>query len=83
MPEEKVTAFILLVTEIGREYEVKDSIARVASEAGVEAETYIVYGEYDVLVKLTAPSLKAIDKAVTKIRKLPGVIRTVTLIAST
>jgi len=79
---EKVTAFILLVTEIGREYEVKDSIEKVSAEAGVEAETYIVYGEYDVLVKLTAPSLKAIDRAVTRIRKLPGVLRTVTLIAA-
>jgi len=80
---ERIAAFILLVTEIGREHEVVEKIGSVCKEVGVECEAYVVYGEYDVLVKLLADNLKKIDQAVTKIRKLDGVLRTVTLIAST
>jgi len=80
---EKIAAFILLVTEIGREHEVVEKISDVCKGVGVECEPYVVYGEYDVLVKLLADNLKKIDQAVTKIRKLDGVLRTVTLIAST
>jgi len=80
---ERVAAFILLVTEIGKEHEVVEKIGGVCKEVGVGCETYVVYGEYDVLVKLLADNLRKIDQAVTRIRKLDGVLRTVTLIAST
>ena len=80
---EKIVAFVLLVTEIGREHEVVDRIGSVCKDVGVGCESYVVYGEYDVLVKLLADNLKKIDQAVTRIRKLSGVLRTVTLIAST
>lgn len=79
---ETVTAFVLCVTEIGKEYEIVKKIKDVAKEVGVDAEVYVVYGEYDVAVKLTADSLKKIDKAVTMIRSIPGIMRTVTLIAA-
>ncbi len=82
MAGERVVAFVLIVTEIGKEYEIAERIRRVAEEAGVEAEAYVVYGEYDVAAKISADSLKKIDKAVTAIRTLPGVLRTVTLIAA-
>ena len=77
-----VVAFVLVVTEVGKEYEVRDKIVEVAKKEGVNVEAYVVFGEYDVAVKLAADNLKAIDKAVTAIRSLNGVLRTVTLIAS-
>lgn len=79
---ETVVAFVLCVTEIGKEYDIVERIRSVAKEVGVEAEAYVVYGEYDVAVKLVADSLKKIDKAVTMIRNIPGIMRTVTLIAA-
>ena len=80
--EERVVAFVLIVTEMGKEYEVADAVRRIGSQLGVEAEAYVVYGEYDVAAKIVADSLRKIDKAVTSIRSLPGVLRTVTLIAA-
>ncbi len=79
---EKVVAFVLCVTEIGKEYDVVRKIGEIAKSVGVEAEAYVVYGEYDVAVKLVADSLRKIDKAVTMIRSIPGIMRTVTLIAA-
>jgi uncharacterized protein with GYD domain len=78
----QVVAFVLVVTEVGKEYEVRDKIVEVARREGVDVEAYVVFGEYDVAVKLRAESLKNIDRAVTAIRTLGGVLRTVTLIAS-
>ena len=80
--EERVVAFVLCVTEIGKEYEVVEKIKSIAGKVGVEAEAYVVYGEYDVAVKIVADSLKKIDKAVTMIRSIPSIMRTVTLIAA-
>ncbi len=80
MPQ--IVAFVLVVTEVGKEYEVRDKILEVARREGVEVEAYVVFGEYDVAVKLSANDLRSIDRAVTAIRNLGGVLRTVTLIAS-
>lgn len=80
--EEKVVAFVLATTEIGKEYDVVEKIKEVSKKHGIEVEAYVVYGEYDVAAKIVASSLKDIDKVVTAIRGLPGVLRTVTLIAS-
>ncbi len=77
-----VVAFVLVVTEVGKEYEVKDKIIEVAKKEGVDVEAYVVFGEYDVAVKLSADNLRSIDKAVTAIRNLNGVLKTVTLISS-
>ena len=82
MPQERVVAFILAVVEIGKEYKVVSEMTRVAKEEGVDIEAYVVYGEYDVAAKITADSLRKLDKAVTRIRSLPGILRTVTLVAS-
>ncbi len=82
MGEERVVAFVLIVAEIGKEYEIAEKVRKVAREAGVEVEAYVVYGDYDVAAKITADSLRKIDRAVTAIRALPGVLRTVTLIAA-
>ncbi len=80
---EKVIAFVLVATEIGEEYRIKEEIIRKAMEYGVEVEAYVVYGEYDIAARIAADNLRSVDKAITAIRSIRGVLRTVTLIAST
>ncbi len=77
-----VAAFILLIVQVGREYEAAEEIKKIRDEVGVKAEVYVVYGEYDVVVKAEAEDLRKIDEFVTRIRRLPYVTRSVTLISS-
>ena len=77
-----VAAFILLIVQVGREYEAAEEIRKIRDEVGVKAEVYVVYGEYDVVVKAEAEDLRKIDEFVTRIRRLPYVTRSVTLISS-
>lgn len=80
--QEKFIAYFLVVTEIRKEYEVRDKIRKIGQELGVNLEAYVVYGEYDIAGRIETDSLKKIDKVITEIRGIPGVLRTVTLIAS-
>lgn len=74
----QVISYVLLVTEVGKEYEVVQELKKIK---GVE-EVKAVYGEFDIVSRIEGADLKAMDEAVTKLRKIPGVIRTVTLISS-
>jgi DNA-binding Lrp family transcriptional regulator len=80
MPQEKIVAYVLLVTEIGREHEVAEQAKKLDEDAVVE--TTVVYGEYDVVVKIETDSLRKIDKIVTQLRRLDSVLKTVTLVGS-
>ena len=77
-----VVAFVLLLVQVGKEYEIVEEVKKVMKETGVDAEVFVVYGEYDIVVKVVADDLKKIDEFVTRVRRLPGVMRTVTLISS-
>ncbi len=80
MASEKVVAFILMVVDLGREY---DIAAQVKSRFPHDAkEVYVTYGEYDIVVKVETGSLRDLDRVVTGIRSIPGVKTTATLIAS-
>ena len=74
-------AYVLVETAVGREYEVSGAIAKLASE-DLKVVVDVVYGEYDVVVVVDTVSLELLDRAVSAIRRIPGVIRTKTLIAS-
>jgi DNA-binding Lrp family transcriptional regulator len=73
-----VVIYVLIVTEIGKESEVKAALEKI--KGVTEAKT--VYGEYDVVARLETPTLKELDEIVTTMRKIPGIIRTVTLISA-
>ncbi len=75
-----VKAYVLLTVEIGKEYDIAREIRNLDVNAKIDAD--VVYGEYDLVIRLEAENLKAVDKVVTKIRSMPGVLKTVTLIAS-
>ena len=71
------TGFILVKTETGKELELAN---KIILEEGV-TEVYTVTGEYDLLVRVDAPSLREIYEIVReKIRRLPGVLETRTMV---
>jgi len=71
------TAIILINTDIGAEEEVLSELAKIE---GV-TEAYIVYGVYDIIAKVTAPNMDKLKEVVTtRIRKLPKVRSTLTMI---
>jgi DNA-binding Lrp family transcriptional regulator len=73
----KVTSYVLVVTEVGKEHEVVKELLKI--EGVSVAQT--VYGEFDVITKVDCENLKDLDAAITKIRKINGIIRTMTLIS--
>jgi DNA-binding Lrp family transcriptional regulator len=73
----QVVAYVLVVTEVGKEHEVVQKLLQIK---GV-SEARVVYGEFDVIARLEADGLKAVDPAVSTVRRIPNVIRTVTLIS--
>ncbi|MEB3789621.1 MAG: Lrp/AsnC family transcriptional regulator [Desulfurococcales archaeon] len=77
---EQIKCYILISTEVGREYEVASSIRRNFGDK--IDEVVITYGLYDIVVRLISPNLRLIDEVVTGIRALPGVKETVTLIGA-
>lgn len=73
----KVTSYVLVVTDVGKEHEVVKELLKI--EGVSLAQT--VYGEFDVITKVDCENLKDLDAAITKIRKINGIIRTMTLIS--
>jgi DNA-binding Lrp family transcriptional regulator len=73
----QVVAYVLVVTDVGKEFDVVQKLLQIK---GV-TEARVVYGEFDVIARVEADALKAIDPAVSTVRKIPNVIRTVTLIS--
>ncbi|GAA5419553.1 hypothetical protein Stok01_01515 [Sulfurisphaera tokodaii] len=71
-----VKAYILVVTAVGKETDVANSIKRIN---GVK-EANRVYGEYDVVAEIVTDSLDELNKVISQIRKDPSILRTVTLI---
>jgi len=70
-------AIVLINTDIGAEEEV---LATLKTIEGV-SEAYIVYGVYDIVVKVVAPSTEKLREIVSnRIRKLPKVRSTLTMI---
>jgi DNA-binding Lrp family transcriptional regulator len=74
----QVVAYVLLIAEVGKEYEVVQELKKIKGMKEVKA----VYGEFDIVSRIEGVDLKALDEAVTQLRKIPSVIRTVTLISS-
>ena len=69
-------AFVLVSVQIGSEREVLEALRKVE---GVE-EAYVVYGAYDIVVKVKAESMDELREIVTyKIRKLDKVQSTQTM----
>ncbi|MCQ5376450.1 MAG: Lrp/AsnC ligand binding domain-containing protein [Candidatus Methanomethylicia archaeon] len=73
-----LVAYMLLVTDTGKEYDVLEAVRSIA---GI-TELRTVYGEYDVFIRIEVTDLVLMDEIVTRIRRVPGVVQTTTLVAS-
>ncbi len=71
-------AYLILVVSPGKEYE----ILRKLLELEAVSEAHIVYGEFDIVAKLEVNDLSELERTVMGVRKIPGVERSVTLIAA-
>ena len=72
-----VTAFILIITDTGKEKEV---ISKLLGIVGV-MEAWFVYGDYDVLAKVKSFDLDTLTQLILqKIRNIPNISMTSTLI---
>ncbi|MEM2013999.1 MAG: Lrp/AsnC ligand binding domain-containing protein [Desulfurococcaceae archaeon] len=77
MSKTNKSAIILIQTEIGTESKVLDELMKIPEVK----EAYIVYGTYDIVVKIESDTLEKIREIVTnRIRKLPDIRTTVTMI---
>ncbi len=71
------TAYILGVAEIGKEKEVLQKCLNIKDVV----EGTIVFGEYDVIVKVMTDDVKELSRRVEEIRRVEGLLRTATLIS--
>mgnify|MGYP000888368054 CR=1 FL=1 len=72
-------AIVLVSCDVGKEDSVADELCRMQ---GVE-NVAIVYGAYDLVVKLSAETMDGLEGLIIrKLRTLPGIRSTVTLIMS-
>jgi DNA-binding Lrp family transcriptional regulator len=71
------SAFVLINTEIGSESEVLDQLKKIDTVS----ESYMVYGVYDVVAKVSADTMEKLKEIVTwKVRRLDKVRSTLTMI---
>ncbi len=75
---ESIIAYVLLNVALGREAELKEKISKLS----YVTEAKIVYGEYDIVVRIEAPSLAILDRLVSSIRRMDGVLKSITLIST-
>ena len=72
-----VTGYIFIVCEGGKELKVKETLEKTDGFCGVR----ILYGPYDLVAKAERSSLRELDSLVLKVRSMPEVVRTVTLVS--
>ncbi len=69
-------AYLLIVCEVGLERDVEEVVGRESNVTDVD----VVYGEYDIIVKIEVGDIKQLDGVVSEIRRIKGVLRTMTLL---
>ncbi len=71
-----VVAYMIALVDMGKEHEAAKAVSAIP---GVE-EVTVTYGSWDLVVKISADTLNELDVIITKIRKVPEVEQTETLI---
>jgi DNA-binding Lrp family transcriptional regulator len=72
-------AIVLINAEIGKENDILQELCKIAE---VE-RALLVYGVYDLVANLQADTMEKLEDAITlKIRRIPGIRSTLTLIVS-
>ena len=72
-----VTAFVLVVTKIGKEKDVLNAVSKLDKVQ----EAWNVYGDYDIITKVGTDDIESLNQFIVKeLRTLPDVSMTTTLI---
>ncbi len=71
------SAYVLGVSQIGKEKEVLDKCLKIKDVV----EGTVVFGEFDIIVKIVTNDLKDLSRRVEEIRNVEGLLRTTTLIS--
>jgi DNA-binding Lrp family transcriptional regulator len=79
----QITAYILVNSKVGMEYDIIRSIEGIRKilPKNSSMEAHPLFGEYDLIVILKTKNIQDVDRVVTELRRLEGVVKTVTLIA--
>jgi len=77
-PKLTYSAYILGVSQMGKEREVLKRCVQVKDVT----EGTIVFGEYDLIVKIMTDDVKELRKRVEEIRNIEGLLKTITLIST-
>lgn len=79
IPRNMPNGMVLLNSEIGSESKVLDDLVKLDE---VE-RAYLIYGVYDILAEVTADTMEELQAIITgKVRLIPGVRSTLTLVVS-
>ncbi|MEM2843598.1 MAG: Lrp/AsnC ligand binding domain-containing protein [Candidatus Bathyarchaeia archaeon] len=78
MKEKSAVVYMLIGTQAGKEREVAKEVKKFP---GV-TEAKIVYGEYDVIVRIELNDFSILSETVTLIRRISGIVKTATLISA-
>jgi len=76
MTNSEVKAYLLAIVKRGSEHKVATEIEKYEEVS----EVLITYGMLDLVIRLEAEDLKRLDAIVTKIRQMPDIEQTHTLI---
>lgn len=76
--DKTVKAYILVTAELGKEYKLAESLL----EKPYVKEVAILYGVYDLLIKVEAQGLPELDKVISELREDKRIRQTITLIAA-
>jgi DNA-binding Lrp family transcriptional regulator len=71
-----VVAYLLALVSIGKEHEAAREVSLIR---GVE-EVYVTYGIWDLVIKVDSDTLNELDVVITKIRSVPLIEQTETLV---
>ncbi len=76
--ETETEGYILIVTTIGAEHEVAERLKRIR---GVD-EVRIIYGSWDLIVKVKVSDFREIGSLISKIRSIPEIEYAETLVCT-
>ncbi|MDY6986362.1 MAG: Lrp/AsnC ligand binding domain-containing protein [Candidatus Thermoplasmatota archaeon] len=71
-----VVAYLIALVDTGKEHEAAKEVSAIK---GVE-EVLITYGRWDLIVKVNADTLNELDVIITKVRSVPEIEMTETLV---
>jgi DNA-binding Lrp family transcriptional regulator len=73
----KLSAYVLINVNLGCEIEVLEALRNVQ---GFE-EAFYVFGDYDMIAKVTANTMEELNQTVSQVRKLANIKSTATIIS--